>query len=70
MPSYRGEHALLHPRFPEGSAAACVRLNGPPEEVEDIVYSPDDNAAVEAYVRQNTDITPHFVSIVQGDCGI
>ncbi|QRW26048.1 GMC oxidoreductase [Rhizoctonia solani] len=29
LPQYRGEFAALHPQFPEGSAAACIKLDGP-----------------------------------------
>lgn len=63
MPSYRGEWAAMHPKFPEGSAAACVRLDGPPSaNVEDLTYSPEDNAAIESFVRQMADTTWHSVS--------
>lgn len=64
MPSFRGEYAPLHPRFPQGSAAACVRLtSSPPSDMEDLVYTPEDNAAVEEFVRERSDTTWHSVSM-------
>jgi alcohol oxidase len=66
MPSYRGEYAPLHPNFPKGSAAACVRLDAPPPaDMEDLVYTPEDNAAVEVFVRQRSDTTWHSVGLVR-----
>lgn len=66
LPSYRGEFALLHPKFPSGSAAACVRLDGPPPaDVEDFVYTPEDNAAIEEFVRDRSDTTWHSLGTVQ-----
>ncbi|CAE6472065.1 unnamed protein product [Rhizoctonia solani] len=66
MPGYRGEYAPLHPRFPEGSAASCIRLDGPPSvSVQDLVYTPDDNIAVEEFVRERGGTTWHSVATVQ-----
>ncbi|KAG8710003.1 hypothetical protein FRC09_000358 [Ceratobasidium sp. 395] len=63
MPSYRGEYVLQHPKFPEGSAAACVRLDRPPAtEMEDIVYTLEDNAAILDFVRQEGGTTWHGAS--------
>ncbi|CAE6457691.1 unnamed protein product [Rhizoctonia solani] len=66
MPQYRGEFAALHPKFPEGSAAACVKLDGPPEveKIKDIVYTHEDNKAIEAYLRQFVETTWHPVGTV------
>ncbi|KAG8715597.1 hypothetical protein FRC11_002484 [Ceratobasidium sp. 423] len=66
LPQYRGEFAPIHPKFPEGSAAACVRLDGPPdvENIKDIVYTPEDNKAIEAYLRQFIETTWHSVGTV------
>jgi alcohol oxidase len=67
MPNFRGEYVALHPKFPKGSAAACVRLEGPPvAEMVDLVYTPEDNVAVEEYVKQRADTTWHSVSIIVG----
>ncbi|KAL5639820.1 hypothetical protein ACGC1H_006407 [Rhizoctonia solani] len=60
MPSYRGELSLMHPKFPEASAAACVRLEGPlPSSTRDIVYTQDDDQAIEEYVRQHVGVGVH-----------
>ncbi|KAG8728737.1 hypothetical protein FRC12_021528, partial [Ceratobasidium sp. 428] len=75
MPSFRGECAALHPKFSEGSAAACVSLDGPPSpEIEDIVYTPEDNVAIETFVRDMAGTTWHSIATVpmkpkeQGGC--
>ncbi|CAE6439198.1 unnamed protein product [Rhizoctonia solani] len=76
LPQYRGEFAALHPKFPEGSAAACVKLDGPPDvdNVKDILYTPEDNKAIETYLRQFIETTWHSVGTVlmkpkeQGGC--
>jgi alcohol oxidase len=60
MPTYRGELAPLAPKFAEDSPARCLN----PEEavelqrdgidkIKDIVYSKEDDAAIEDWVRQN-----------------
>jgi len=66
MPHYRGEYAPLHPQFPEGSAAASVKLDGPcvASEVKDLVYTAEDDAAIEAYMRQMIETTWHSVGTV------
>jgi alcohol oxidase len=62
MLSFRGEYAALHPKFPKGSSAACVRPDGPPPaDMDDLVYAPEDNVAVEEFVRQRADTTWHSV---------
>ncbi|KAG8700332.1 hypothetical protein FRC09_006017 [Ceratobasidium sp. 395] len=75
MPSFRGEYAGLHPKFPKGSAAACVRLAGPPlAEINDIVYTAEDNAVVEQFVRETASTTWHSIGTIpmkpneQGGC--
>lgn len=63
MPSFRGEFAPLHPKFPTGSAAACVRLDGPPPvDVPDLTYRAEDNIAIEEFVRNRSDSIWHSVS--------
>ncbi|KAG8763317.1 hypothetical protein FRC12_008612 [Ceratobasidium sp. 428] len=61
MPHYRGEYAPLHPKFPEGSAAACVEIESPPQTsgLKNLNYTEADNAAIEAYVRQTGDTSWH-----------
>ncbi|KAG9097999.1 hypothetical protein FRC06_006932 [Ceratobasidium sp. 370] len=75
MPSFRGEYAGLHPKFPNGSAATCVRLSGPPPtEMEDIIYAAEDNAAIEEFVRETANTTWHSIGTIpmkpkeQGGC--
>ncbi|QRW25984.1 GMC oxidoreductase [Rhizoctonia solani] len=66
IPSYRGEYAPLHPRFPSGSQAACVHLEKAyPQGIEDLVYTKDDDAALEDWVRERSDTTWHSVGSVQ-----
>ncbi|KAG9121764.1 hypothetical protein FRC07_002141 [Ceratobasidium sp. 392] len=66
MPCYRGEYAPLHPTFPEGSAAATIRLDAPldSKNIKDIVYTAEDNAAIEAHLRQFIETTWHSCGTV------
>lgn len=48
---YRGELAVGHPRFPEGSAAACIETDAPLEAIQDIQYSVEDDKAIEGWLR-------------------
>jgi len=60
MDSYRGEFALDHPQFPAGSAAACGTANGPvPIDAPDIVYSTEDDAAIDVFHRATVSTTWH-----------
>lgn len=59
MKHFRGELAVGHPRFPEGSKAACVNTDAPLEDVQDISYSPEDDAAIEQWLRENVNTTWH-----------
>ncbi|KAF8237035.1 alcohol oxidase [Tricholoma matsutake] len=53
MTSYRGEFAPGHPSFPEGSQAACKVATGPVDvSSPDIVYSSEDNEAIDAFHRK------------------
>ncbi|RYP60040.1 hypothetical protein DL769_008297 [Monosporascus sp. CRB-8-3] len=49
---YRGEVASAHPRFPPGSAAACVSVDAPLRDVRNLVYSAEDDAAIEQWLRE------------------
>ncbi|KAJ6532029.1 GMC oxidoreductase-domain-containing protein [Mycena capillaripes] len=52
MDSYRGEFAPDHPQFAAGSPAACVQANGPvPISAPDIVYSAEDDEAIDRFHR-------------------
>ncbi|EGO26056.1 hypothetical protein SERLADRAFT_491425 [Serpula lacrymans var. lacrymans S7.9] len=53
IPLYRGEYQPRQPVFPEGSAAACKEVEGPvPIDAPDIVYTPEDDKAIEMFHRQ------------------
>ncbi|KAK4140129.1 alcohol oxidase-like protein [Dichotomopilus funicola] len=61
-PMYRGEVAVTHPRFPAGSAAACVYLDitADAEEEEStkrrrerLTYTAEDDAAIEQWLREH-----------------
>jgi alcohol oxidase len=57
---YRGELAAGHPNFPAGSAAAPIEgLEEPLSDVEDLVYSKEDDAAIEQWLRGNVNTTWH-----------
>jgi alcohol oxidase len=51
---YRGELEPRHPRFPEGSHAGINKsVEGPvPVSSPDIVYSPEDNEAIDTFHRE------------------
>ena len=58
MPVFRGECAAIHPKFAEGSSAGLI-LEGQPLALSapKVVYSPEDDQAIEDYVRaQGTSI--------------
>ena len=62
MDIYRGESAALHPPFAAGSDAAVTQepLDGPPpEDVPDIVYTAEDDAVLEQWLRDNVGTTWH-----------
>ncbi|KAI2470743.1 GMC oxidoreductase [Annulohypoxylon bovei var. microspora] len=59
---YRGEAPSRHPRFPEGSKAGVLKEWNPPTEgceIQDLEYSPEDDAAIEQYLRENIQTTWH-----------
>ena len=52
IPSYRGEMSAGHPRFSEGSAAACEEASGPVDlDTPDIVYTTEDDEAINDFHR-------------------
>ncbi|KAJ7476061.1 GMC oxidoreductase-domain-containing protein [Mycena latifolia] len=60
MDSYRGEFALEHPHFAASSPAACVKAEGPvPISAPDIVYSAEDDEAIDRYHRAIVNTTWH-----------
>lgn len=52
MEFYRGELAMTHPAFPEGSQAACIDIDTQLTDVKDIEYTAEDDAAIERWVRE------------------
>jgi choline dehydrogenase-like flavoprotein len=64
---YRGELAITHPTFPEGSKAAAVDLDADPNalhrssngKIEPIQYSLEDDKAIEEHIRKSVDTTFH-----------
>ncbi|KAG2076686.1 alcohol oxidase [Suillus decipiens] len=60
MPSYRGELAEAHPKFPEGSLAACGEASGPVDlNAPDIIYTAEDDEAIENYHRDCVQTSSH-----------
>jgi choline dehydrogenase-like flavoprotein len=62
MDIYRGEFAALHPPFAVDSDAGTTQepLDGPlPEDVPDIVYTAEDDAVLEQWLRDNVGTTWH-----------
>lgn len=51
METFNGEIAAGHPAFPTGSKAAVVE--GPLTDVQDVEYTPEDDKAIEDFVRAN-----------------
>ena len=62
---YRGELALGHPKFPEGSGASCVDMtspsyqNGVGADIRNLEYSAEDDKAIEKFLRENINTTWH-----------
>ncbi|CZS96457.1 related to alcohol oxidase [Rhynchosporium agropyri] len=60
---YRGEVAAHHPVFPLGSKAACLSLDilqsTDTTTIEDVVYTVEDDKAIEDFVRENLTTTWH-----------
>ncbi|KAF8556481.1 alcohol oxidase [Imleria badia] len=60
MPTYRGEVAAYHPKFPAGSPAACSETDGPvPTDAPDVVYSDADDEAIVKFIRDGVFTTWH-----------
>lgn len=60
MACYRGEVEYRHPQFPEGSQAASRVSAGPVEaSAADIIYSAEDNEAIDAFHRKRVGTTYH-----------
>lgn len=64
MPSYRGEYDPGHPVFPTGSQARTKQNDHPVAIGEpDFGWSPEDDEAIEQYLRNNVGTTWHSVSV-------
>jgi choline dehydrogenase-like flavoprotein len=64
--AYRGELLQRHPKFPKGSAAALMshdeseqEESGSKLDLPNIVYSQEDNDAIEHFIRENLNTTWH-----------
>jgi alcohol oxidase len=62
MRMYRGEYSPGHPKFPKGSPAECRPAEGPVDISEpNIVYSKEDDEAIDQYHRENVATAWHSV---------
>lgn len=65
MPSYRGEIAALHPKFSPTSAARAqeidVKTSKELQPIESLVYTDEDDKAIEQWVRENLETTWHSI---------
>ncbi|KIK54916.1 hypothetical protein GYMLUDRAFT_48302 [Collybiopsis luxurians FD-317 M1] len=60
MPVFRGEPAVGHPRFPEGSEAAVVEHGEPfPLDAPTVKYSAEDDRAIEEHMRAEVGTSWH-----------
>ncbi|KAJ7273128.1 GMC oxidoreductase-domain-containing protein [Mycena rebaudengoi] len=60
MECYRGEFVPDHPNFPAGSDAACQEATGPvPVSAPDIVYTKEDDEAIDLFHRATVSTTWH-----------
>ena len=59
MKTYRGEVAICHPPFLPTSKAKCLEIDEPLINVQDILYSPEDDAILEKWLRENVETTWH-----------
>jgi alcohol oxidase len=62
MKMYRGEVPSGHPNFPRGSLAECKAAEGPVDtDAPDIVYSKDDDDAIDQFHREQVGTNGHSV---------
>lgn len=59
MQTYRGEVISCHPPFPAWSKAVCIETDAPLVDVKNIEYTPEDDAILEKWLRQNVETTWH-----------
>lgn len=64
MGFYRGEVISCHPVFPTGSAAVCQDDAVPVDNATpDIVYTTEDDSAIDAYIRDCGTFSLFFVKL-------
>ncbi|KAJ7776368.1 alcohol oxidase-like protein [Mycena metata] len=61
LPSFRGVFSPGHPQFPEGSDAALGETSPVALDAPKIVYSAEDDKAIDAFVREGVATTWHSV---------
>ncbi|KAG1822236.1 hypothetical protein DFJ58DRAFT_810369 [Suillus subalutaceus] len=67
MSCYRGEVTAGHPDFPEGSAAVCREASGPVDlNAPDIIYTAEDDKAINQFHRNITWNLCHEIEVDQG----
>ncbi|THU99422.1 alcohol oxidase [Dendrothele bispora CBS 962.96] len=52
MPGFRGAFVPAHPQFPEGSSAALNETGPVSLDAPNVVYSPEDDEAIDIYIRK------------------
>ena len=62
MKMYRGEVPADHPKFPRGTLAECKASDGPVDtDAPDIVYSKEDDDAIDEFHREQVATNGHSV---------
>ncbi|KAL2059962.1 hypothetical protein VTL71DRAFT_10117 [Oculimacula yallundae] len=59
MRTYRGEIAIRHPPFAATSAACCIEIDEPLTDIQNLVYSPEDDIVIEQWLREHVGSTWH-----------
>ncbi|KAK7953544.1 hypothetical protein PG988_014238 [Apiospora saccharicola] len=59
LPFFAGEVAAAHPQYPDGSDAAVISTRAAGEYQAEIVYSGEDDAALETWIRKTVGSTWH-----------
>jgi len=59
MATYRGELTIAHPPFPVGSDAACIKIDQPLKNIQNIKYTAEDDAIIRKWLVQNVGTTWH-----------
>ncbi len=59
MKTYRGELSIGHPPFASTSGAKCIEVDKPLADVQDLAYTPEDDAIIEQWLRKHVGIAWH-----------